>query len=197
MFSFLQRIQNVSVTLRQLADNPKRVALLLIDVQDIFTSSGKSATQKIPKLTDAFRKAGGQVYAIHYCSPSNHRDLINFCVYKPHAQDIVIEKFDASAFNGEISVANPHEALYPQKSMKTLLEDNGHNSVLTCGFSYDCCVLNTSKDARKFGFETTVIRDLTNYRGNGYYYDMQSNKKYKEAGVDMTSLNQVLRILQP
>lgn len=41
------------------------------------------------------------------------------------------------------------------------LKDNGITDVVTVGIAYDYCVLNSSIDAAKNGFKTTVIHSLT------------------------------------
>lgn len=194
MLSLRQRSLRTSNILRQLADDPGRVALLLIDVQNQFTSSGVRSTRKIPKLADAFREAGGQVYAIHYFA-LNNREEIDFCFYKPDPEDIVIQKSRPSAFKEKVSISAPHDTIYHQDSMEALLRDNGHTHILSCGYAFRCCVFETSYDAADLGFDTTLVKDLTDFsRGVTY---APGYKDYISASIGFTTSRKVMRALKP
>lgn len=74
--------------------------------------------------------------------------------------------------------------------LSTYLKDQGISSVVVVGVAFDYCVYNTSVDAAKFGFATTLIRDLT--ASVDPKNDADTEAKLASAGVFLMKADSIL-----
>lgn len=140
------------------------VAVLLIDVQDIFcdpkgprgSDETKEVSERIGSIIPAFRAAGIPVYAVYTESPYNksyHKrradknNTQGFYKYHPVAGDCIVAKTWDSAFQST--------------ELDKILKKDGRRKLLVCGFNFSACVKETVIAARNHGYETWLMPDLT------------------------------------
>lgn len=132
-------------------------AILVIDVQKEFCDPNRPrgneetevVSKRIKSLIPEFRNAGVPVYAIYFDRDKRKKEIseIDFYEFEPHPDDMLVAKNDDSAFRGS--------------DIKALLEKDGKKNLLMCGFNTSACVMSTVLDARRAGFDVTLLRDLT------------------------------------
>lgn len=167
---------------------PGDTALLIIDVQRAYCAPlGRRGTlethrisNNIKRLTPAFRAAGLPTYVVYYDEDNKPIKKIDFYKLKPTREDIVVRKYTDSAF--------------ASGKLRETLQAHGRKKLLVCGFNLSACVLETIKDARREGYDVTLISDLT---GNDR---MNSNperalEKMTKLGVEITTARQLLKTL--
>jgi len=139
----------------QYEPKPGELALLVIDVQEEFCDPkqgrGNSETTEVSKriksLIPEFRKAGVPTYVIYFSYKEKKPHEIDFYMFSPDKQDVLIAKNADSAFEGS--------------DIRKVLDAHKRNTLLACGFNLNACVYSTVMDARKNGFDVCVMRDLT------------------------------------
>jgi nicotinamidase-related amidase len=169
---------------------PGDLALLIIDVQHEFcdptqgrgNTETKQVSKRIKDLIPEFRKAGVPAYVIYFSYREKKPDQIDFYLFTPDKQDVLIAKNADSAFQGS--------------DIKTILKDHQRTKLLACGFNLNACVFSTVMDARKNGFDVCVMRDLT---GNDNCNDSSSTKekiaKMEKEGIKFSDSATVLQAL--
>lgn len=163
--SLYKRALDVSDHLKQLSENPSKVALLIIDVQKEYCSQkykGNPKTEQIAgdiaRLVPCFRQAGIGVYAIYFephamLKRPDEYHLADFYKFKPVPEtDHVIGKIECNAFSSERLVHT--------------LKREGHEHVLLCGFYLSACVAATMNGALESCQSVTLLNDLTCDGGN-------------------------------
>ena len=163
-------------------------ALLIIDVQRTYcaplgqrgTLQTRKISNDIKRLTPAFRKAGIATYVVYYDEADKPLREVDFYKVKPGPQDIAVRKYTDSAFRSG--------------KLRGLLQEHGRKKLLVCGFNLSACVAQTVEDARREGYDVTLLRDLT---GND---SMNANpeaalEKMTEMGVQISTAKQVLKTL--
>lgn len=127
-------------------------ALLVIDTQRMFcdpaskrgTPKTAEIAEKIQSIAPAFRKLGIPVYAVYY--EEDRDDAPDFYKFEPAPEDILVAKNHDSAFHAT--------------ELRELLQKDGRNKLLTCGFNLNACVMRTVINGVDRGFEMTVLKDL-------------------------------------
>lgn len=146
--SLVEKIKNME-------KNNISVALLVVDVQHKFCENkfpyrGNKETEEISEhiqeLIPAFRKASIPVYAI-YSSGAKYNGNPGFYKFTPDETDTLVMKRKDSAFKGS--------------RIKRLLKKDGIDTIIACGFNEIACVKKTLLDARKLGFDTYLLHDLS------------------------------------
>jgi nicotinamidase/pyrazinamidase len=83
------------------------------------------------------------------------------------------------------SVRDPLSGDVEATQLETLLRDRGIGRVVICGLATDYCVVETALDARRLGFETTVlvegIRSVDLQPGDGD----RALERMREAGAEL------------
>ena len=133
------------------------VALLVIDVQKEFCDPAQdrgnkqteSVSRHIQSLVPEFRKAGVPVYAVYFDDDKRKKDAseIDFYEFHPDPDDTLVAKDRNSAFKGS--------------DIKSILRRDGRKGLLVCGFNLNVCVKETVLDARRYGFDVTLLEDMT------------------------------------
>lgn len=174
--SFQGEVESTSAGLRALAGDPARCALLVIDVQKVFcdanpsdaqvygTRETESCAQAIASIAPVFREAGAQIYAIHHEQDGLQLDFHHF--EPDRTRDICVAKDTMSAFRSS--------------NIKKLLNENGQDYLLACGFYLSACVQNTAIDAKKHNYHATLLADLTDTLFANNY------RKFFHNGVSVT-----------
>ena len=171
---------------RQGVDYDERTALVVVDVQNDFADPNgnlyvkggeevvfatnreieraKEAGALVvytqdwhPETTPHFEKDGG-VWPTH-CVQGTwgaefHRDLV---VDGP----VVQKGVDGGDGYSGFSVRDPESGEESATELERILRDRGIERVVVVGLAQDVCVKETTLDARRLGFDTTVIRDAT------------------------------------
>ena len=181
---------NLAQTQLRYAPPAGDTALLIIDVQRMYcdpitSPRGSLQTRKISgqikRLTPAFRAAGIPAYVIYFDEENKPLKKVDFYKVKPSNDDYAVSKSTDSAFqSGELS---------------TLLMAHRRKKLLVCGFNLSACVLKTVEDARKEGYEVTVISDLSgNDKMNNFAE--RALARMQEAGATIATSQDVLRSLR-
>lgn len=163
-------------------------ALLIIDVQRTYCAPlGQRGTMKtrkisndIKRLTPAFRAAGVPTYVVYYDETDKPLREVDFYKVKPGPKDIAVRKYTDSAFRSG--------------KLRTLLEEHGRKKLLVCGFNLSACVAQTVEDARREGYDVTLLRDLTGNDSMNTNED-RALEKMTELGVQISTARQVLKNL--
>ena len=180
--------ENLAKTQINYAPQDGETALLIIDVQREYCAPlGRRGTMKtrkisnnIKRLTPAFRKAGIPTYVVYYDEADKPLRDVDFYKVKPGPQDIVVRKYTDSAFRSG--------------KLRDMLEEHGRKKLLVCGFNLSACVIQTVEDARREGYDVTLLSDLTgndSMNGNGE----RAIEKMTELGVEISTAKQVLKTL--
>lgn len=180
--------ENLAQTKIDYDPKPGETALLIIDVQREycapFSRRGTLQTHKISsgikRLTPAFRAAGIPTYVVYYDEADKPLNKVDFYKLKPGPQDIAVRKYTDSAFRSG--------------KLRELLEQHGRKKLLVCGFNLSACVAQTVEDARREGYDVTLLRDLT---GNDSMNSdgQRALEKMSNLGVEISTAKQVLRKL--
>lgn len=169
--------------------NNSNVALLVIDMQNDFitgslaVAGSEGLIEKINKILDKFP-------LIVYSQDSHPEDHISFkgsissitgiahdeisektrgifpvhCVKGTHGwelhKNLIIQNSDHIFLKGESSLKEEF-SVFENPKLHEFLQSKGIVKVYICGLAYDYCVGSAALDARKLGYETYVIRDLT------------------------------------
>jgi nicotinamidase-related amidase len=169
---------------------PGELALLVIDVQEEFCDPkqgrGNSETTEVSKriksLIPEFRKAGVPTYVIYFSYQDKKPHEIDFYMFFPDKQDVLIAKNADSAFEGS--------------DIRKVLDEHKRTTLLACGFNLNACVYSTVMDARRNGFDVCVMRDLT---GNDNCNDPNGTdekiKNMKEKGITFSDSATILKKL--
>ena len=169
---------------------PGELALLVIDVQEEFCDPkqgrGNSETTEVSKriksLIPEFRKAGVPTYVIYFSYKEKKPHEIDFYMFHPDKQDVLIAKNADSAFQGS--------------DIRKVLDEHKRTTLLACGFNLNACVYSTVMDARKNGFDVCIMRDLT---GNDNCNDRTQTddkvKKMIKEGITFSDSATVLKKL--
>jgi len=142
-----------------LKQHRKRLALLVVDVQKLYTSRHCQGTPRTEKLAERIqdaaqklRKAKIPVYAIRM-EPAHmsmdemmNVDNYHFNHFVPEKHDVIVTKHSNSAFDTDLAHT---------------LRRQGRHMLLVCGFNRSACVHETAKDASLQNFNVCVLRDLT------------------------------------
>jgi nicotinamidase/pyrazinamidase len=153
-------------------------ALIIVDVQKDFCPNGAlpvpEGDQVIPALNDyikIFKKSNTKIFATRDWHPPNH---ISFKTqggpWPPHC----VQDSDGAKFHPELKL--PKGTVVVSKAMDPLKEaysgfdgtelartltSQSITRLFVGGLATDYCVKNTVLDARKLGFETTLLLDAT------------------------------------
>ncbi len=169
---------------------PGELALLVIDVQEEFCDPkqgrGNSETTEVSKriksLIPEFRKAGVPTYVIYFSYQEKKPHEIDFYMFSPDKQDVLIAKNADSAFEGS--------------DIRKVLDEHKRTTLLACGFNLNACVYSTVMDARRNGFDVCVMRDLT---GNDNCNDRTTTEekvsKMKKEGITFSDSETILKKL--
>lgn len=152
--------------------DPRRTALLVVDVQPEFASAARPlagnkytelVSHRIAALLPNFRRAGVQVYPIYFRMDSDylrgtlfHPPESLFFKFTPVAQDKIVAKSENSSFAGVEELSG--------LPLQAALERDGRDTLLVCGFNLFACVLETITDIRALPYRRYLLRDLS---GNG------------------------------
>ncbi len=180
--------ENLARTKIDYAPKPGETALLIIDVQREYcaplgprgTLKTRKISSDIKRLTPAFRAAGIPTYVVYYDDADKPLGKVDFYKVKPGPQDIAVRKYTDSAFRSG--------------KLRGLLEEHGRKKLLVCGFNLSACVAQTIEDARREGYDVTLLSDLTgndSMNGDG----RRALAKMTELGVEITTAKQALRAL--
>lgn len=188
--------------------DPRRTALLVVDVQPEFASAARPlagnkytelVSHRISALLPAFRRAGVQVYPIYFrLNPSYVPgtalcpDESLFFKFTPAAQDRIIAKTKNSSFEGiEEQSGLP---------LQSALERDGRDTLLVCGFNLFACVLETVTDIRALPYRRYLLRDLSgnggreNRHAEGYRDDFHT---MRHSGARIITADTALKALSP
>lgn len=133
-----------------------RQALIIIDAQTIFCSNdpmmwGNDETHRaaldLARILPAFRAAGIPVYIVTYEPGPSNVPFHELYLIRPDERDTLVEKYGRSAFKGT--------------QLQSLLNRNGHDTLILCGFDQSVCVYETALDAIASGRTVLLLRDLT------------------------------------
>ena len=154
------RVLDVSDHLQKLASDPRRVALLVIDVQEVFCSEkyrGNVKTEEmateIGRIAPAFRDAGIPVYSVYFDPKALLytrilRDEGGYYHFRlDQDKDIEVRKTTTNAFHSS--------------DLADKLKNNGHTDLLFCGFNLTACVSETMKSAFDHVRSVTLLKDLS------------------------------------
>ena len=150
----------------------------MIDVQKCFIGKHPDLQQKaieINKFAKAFRKAGGQVYTIHFNTRGNNDTPPDFERYTPDESDVKIAKFYCSAFK--------------ETGLDESLRANAHSRLLLSGFFFNVCVQDTALDAVRLGYEPALLKDMTDYF-------MWTARPYHDAEIPMIRAQDIRKTLK-
>lgn len=170
---------------------PGETALLVIDVQEEFCDPKKGrgnretrqVSKKIKDLIPEFRKAGIPTYVIYFSYVEKQPDKIDFYMFQPDKEDVLIAKDADSAFEGS--------------NIKKILEEHKRTKLLACGFNLNACVYSTVMDARKNGFDVCVLRDLTgNDNENDRSKTAEKIKNMRGKGITFKTSDDILQRLK-
>jgi len=183
--------ENLSSTPISYDPPPGELALLVIDVQEEFCDPQKgrgndetaAVSKRIKSLIPEFRKAGVPTYVIYFSYQEKKPHEIDFYMFHPDKQDVLIAKNADSAFAGS--------------DIRQVLDAHKRTKLLACGFNLNACVFSTVMDARKNGFDVCVMRDLT---GNDNCNDRnETDNKIKtmtKEGITFSDSATILKALQ-
>ena len=176
--SLLNRSLGVSEYLQELAADPSRMALLVIDVQTCFIGDSydfKRRARRIDKFARAFRESGGQVYNIFFNIGLNDNPTPDFEQYTPDDKDIILAKERCSAFTNF--------------DLNEKLRSGSHSHLLLCGFFFNACLQDTALDAVSLGYKPCLMKDLTDY------FFMLPKDAYHDAGIPIAKSGSVSKSL--
>jgi nicotinamidase-related amidase len=175
--------------------DPQNAALLVIDVQKEFCDPadkqgcGNAETAivsgRIRDAVPAFRELEIPVYIFYV--PFEGAKKAHLYKLKRRRGDTVIAKRANSAFTGG--------------NLKDILERDGRESLLVCGFNQVACIKETVTAACSLGFQVCLMEDLT---GNGKYTNVDiephlvadASREMENAGVITASSKEVLSHLR-
>ncbi len=180
--------ENLAQTQLAYTPKPGETALLIVDVQSVYCSRfsirGSRETRQISsdikRLTPAFRKAGIATYIVYYDEDNKPLRKVDFYKVKPTKDDIPVRKYTDSAF--------------ASGQLRQMLQDHGRKKLLVCGFNLSACILKTVEDARKAGYDVTLLSDLTGNDSVNFNAD-RAIEKMSKLGVEISTAKQVLKTL--
>jgi nicotinamidase/pyrazinamidase len=153
--------------------NPRRDALIVVDVQNDFCSGGSlpvpDGDQVIPSLNALLRRANCFIAATRDWHPEDHCSFTAqggpwpvHCVADTWGADFH-PALDRSRLQLIVSTATaPDQEAYSGfqgTSLAEILRDRGVERVLVGGLATDYCVKATALDARREGFEVIILED--------------------------------------
>lgn len=182
--------ENLEKTPVKYEPKPGETALLVIDVQEEFCDpkqgrgnrETRQVSKKIKDLIPEFRKAGIPTYVIYFSYTEKQPDKIDFYMFKPDKEDVLIAKDADSAFQGS--------------DIKKILDEHKRTKLLACGFNLNACVYSTVMDARRNGFDVCVLRDLTgNDNENDRSKTAEKIKNMRSEGITFKNSDAILQKL--
>ena len=167
---------------RELAIDPRRTALLLMDFQNDIVAKGgalaPSDDEALRRIAAAMAAAGtaaeaaraAGVLVVHVAvgrrsgePPANpHMPILQFIA---NANALVIgsqgQAFhaDAQPAEGEPVVVKRGVSAFAGTEMATMLQGRGIDTVVLCGFATHMVVVGTARDAADRGYYVTLVRD--------------------------------------
>src|SRR5690606_13168265 len=125
---------------------------------------------------------GVPTYVIYFSYKEKEPEKIDFYLFKPDKEDVLIAKNADSAFEGS--------------DIKKILEEHKRTTLLACGFNLNACVYSTVMDARKNGFDVCVLRDLTgNDNENDRSKTAEKIIKMRNQGITFKTSDDILQKL--
>ena len=164
------------------------LAILVIDVQQEYCDPANNARRGTPQtdeiaghiaeIVPKFRAAGVRVYAVYFKSWGISSGKVDWHKFKPAANDILVPKNEDSAFQGS--------------GIKKILQKHGHKNLFACGFNRSYCVRQTIMDARREGFNVTLLSDLTGNDNCACYPEEEDFADFTEKGIKVVSSSEAL-----
>lgn len=153
---------------------PKRISLLLIDVQSGFYDpfwgkrNNPQAEENIKKLLTVFREKKNPVIHVQHLSHSLSSPL--------HPEQAGVEFMDfAKPLPGEAVFQKHVNSAFIGTALEQTLHDEGIDTLVIAGISTDHCVSTSTRMAANLGFTTWLVADATIAFGrtgfDGTYYE--------------------------
>lgn len=156
----------------------RKTALIVVDVQNDFCPGGALAMKEGDRVVsvfnryiELFEKSGGPIYAARDWHPKNHSSFkAQGGPWPPHC----VQETEGANFHPDLKL--PAHAIIISKgwrveddsysefegtNLELYLKRKGIRRVLVGGLATDYCVKNTVLDARRLGFETYLLVDVS------------------------------------
>ncbi|MDN3594473.1 cysteine hydrolase family protein [Zunongwangia endophytica] len=135
-------------------------ALILIDIQNDYFENGKmelsqpeEASLNVKKILEEFRKE--KLPIIHIQHESLRSDASFFV---PKTEGVEIHE-NVKPIDGEKIIIKHFPNSFIETELLKTLKDKGINKLVICGMMTHMCVDATTRAAKDFGFDCTVIAD--------------------------------------
>lgn len=145
-----------------------QIALIVVDAQKKYsdpcagqygTDETDAVAKRIQTLVDDFHKAGLPVYFVYDSEGKEAPAAYDFHRVQPSSHDTLIGKNTFSAWKTVYSDIRNH--------IDQILTRDHIAEGLVVGFNTSACLRETALDMKAYGYQTTVIEDLT-ANGSGY-----------------------------
>lgn len=152
---------------RKLVVNPKRAALLIIEMQNVFRDDLNMISDKqldnIKTIIDASEKAGVNIiYVRHNDSAEISKSMIAWwngdkIEYGSEGWKM-IDDFDTT---GKIIIDKNQYSAFFQTELHNVLQANKIEDVIIVGVMTNCCCETTAREAFMYGYRVFFINDAT------------------------------------
>ena len=144
-------------------------ALLVIDMQNFFSSMTTKSLPNVLKLISHFRSHSQPIFFTQHghskdeLSPPYTNQLVrkwgpNGSIATGSAEWELMPKIAEKCSEGEVIPKNTYDA-FINTSLESKLRDAGIKSVVVCGVMTDCCCDTTGRSSFNRGFETYLVGD--------------------------------------
>ncbi len=189
-------------------DYDERTALVVVDVQNdfadpngnLYVDGGEDVVQAANREIDRARKAGALVvYTQDWHPPTTPHFEKDGGVWPTHCvqdtwgaqfhPDLVVEGpvvrkgVDGGDGYSGFAVRDPESGAESATELEQILRDRGTAHVVVVGLAQDVCVQATVLDARRLGFDTTVVSDATRAVNLAPGDDDKAYRAMQEAGA--------------
>ena len=189
-------------------DYDERTALVVVDVQNdfadpngnLYVDGGEDVVQAANREIGRARKAGALVvYTQDWHPPTTPHFEKDGGVWPTHCvqdtwgaqfhPDLVVEGpvvrkgVDGGDGYSGFAVRDPESGAESATELEQILRDRGTAHVVVVGLAQDVCVQATVLDARRLGFDTTVVSDATRAVNLAPGDDDKAYRAMQEAGA--------------
>ncbi len=152
---------------RKLIVSPKRSALLIIEMQNVFLYESKMISEKqlynIKTIIEASEKAGGHIiYVRHNDNAQISKSMVDW--WEGDKIDYgsdgwkIIDGFDTT---DKIVIDKNQYSAFFQTELHKILQANNIEDVIIVGVMTNCCCETTAREAFMYGYRVFFISDAT------------------------------------
>jgi len=169
---WLRRVARATRPRPHLKPDPRRCALLVVDMLNYFAKPGERAylpateaiTPRLCALVDAWRGGGGLVVYTRHCHEGEHDLGMLGRFWNDYIRDgapeaEIIEALEAQP--GDLVIRKTTYDAFHGTGLQEMLEERGLDQVLVTGVVTQLCCETTARSAFVRGFETYVAADGT------------------------------------